>query len=103
VTDVTATHRGGSAAGEGGPCRLSADRLHAAAYAPAAHREYVSVRDRGRCPEAKVLEAMGPTLVVRRSWEPKLRRTLLDAVHIDQLNFGCADDPVELAAAAGAI
>ena len=41
------------------------------------------------CPEAKLLEAMGPTLVCTAVTEkPELRRALLDATHIDRLNLG---------------
>ena len=41
------------------------------------------------CPEAKMIDAIGPTLVCTAITEkPELRRALLDAVHIDRLNFG---------------
>ena len=41
------------------------------------------------CPEAKMLDAIGPTLVCTAiTNKPELRRRLLDAVHIDRLNFG---------------
>jgi len=41
------------------------------------------------CPEAKMLEAMGPTLVCTAITDrPAFRRQLLDAVHIDRLNLG---------------
>src|SRR5688572_43920 len=41
------------------------------------------------CPESKLVEAMGPTLVCTAITEkPELRRALLDATHIDRLNFG---------------
>jgi hypothetical protein len=41
------------------------------------------------CPEARMLEAIGPTLVCTAiTNKPELRRSLLDAVHIDRLNFG---------------
>ena len=57
---------------------------------PAAHREYmfpfVTVV---QCPEAKLIEAMGPTLVCTAiTNNAALRRRLLDAVHVDRLNFG---------------
>ena len=53
------------------------------------------------CPESKMLEAMGPTLVCTAITEkPELRRALLDATHIDRLNFGpCADHSSQLASA----
>lgn len=41
------------------------------------------------CPEAKMLESIGPTLVCSAITEnPKLQRALLDATHIDRLNIG---------------
>jgi hypothetical protein len=41
------------------------------------------------CPEAQMIEAMGPTLVCTAITDkPELRRRLLDAVHVDRLNFG---------------
>jgi acyl-CoA reductase-like NAD-dependent aldehyde dehydrogenase len=42
-----------------------------------------------QCPEAKMLESIGPTLVCTAiTGKPELRRALLDAVHIDRLNLG---------------
>ncbi len=41
------------------------------------------------CPESKMLEAIGPTLVCSAiTCNPAFRKTLLDAVHIDRLNLG---------------
>jgi hypothetical protein len=41
------------------------------------------------CPEATMLDAIGPTLVCSAiTAKPELRRRLLDAVHIDRLNLG---------------
>jgi len=41
------------------------------------------------CPEAKMLDAIGPTLVCSAiTCNPAFRRSLLDAVHIDRLNLG---------------
>jgi hypothetical protein len=41
------------------------------------------------CPEAKMLDAIGPTLVCSAiTCAPDFRRRLLDAVHIDRLNLG---------------
>jgi acyl-CoA reductase-like NAD-dependent aldehyde dehydrogenase len=41
------------------------------------------------CPEARMLEAIGPTLVCSAlTRNPDLRRRLVDAVHIDRLNLG---------------
>ena len=42
-----------------------------------------------QCPEAKMLDAIGPTLVCTAlTNNPALRRKLTDAVQIDRLNFG---------------
>jgi hypothetical protein len=42
-----------------------------------------------QCPEAKMLESIGPTLVCTAiTGKPELRRALLDAIHIDRLNLG---------------
>ena len=42
-----------------------------------------------QCPEAKMLEAIGPTLVCSAiTCNSSFRRSLLDAVHIDRLNLG---------------
>ena len=41
------------------------------------------------CPQAKMLEAIGPTLVCTRDHQQaELRRKLIDAMHIDRLNLG---------------
>jgi hypothetical protein len=41
------------------------------------------------CPEAKMIEAIGPTLVCTAiTCNDSFRRRLLDAVHVDRLNFG---------------
>jgi acyl-CoA reductase-like NAD-dependent aldehyde dehydrogenase len=41
------------------------------------------------CPETRMLDAIGPTLVCSAiTCNPALRRRLLDAVHIDRLNLG---------------
>jgi acyl-CoA reductase-like NAD-dependent aldehyde dehydrogenase len=42
-----------------------------------------------QCPQAKMLESIGPTLVCTAITEDrKLQRELLDAIHIDRLNLG---------------
>jgi len=42
-----------------------------------------------KCPQAKMLEAIGPTLVCSAiTCNPEFRRSLLDAVHVDRLNLG---------------
>jgi acyl-CoA reductase-like NAD-dependent aldehyde dehydrogenase len=92
VTDVTAKHRKGERLVKQGradyllPTVLHCDSPEAAA----AHKEYmfpfVSVV---QCPEAKMLEAIGPTLVCTALTNNEaFRRKLLDAVHVDRLNFG---------------
>jgi hypothetical protein len=41
------------------------------------------------CPESKMVESIGPTLVCTAiTGKPELQRQLLDAVHIDRLNIG---------------
>ncbi len=41
------------------------------------------------CPESQMIEAIGPTLVCTAiTCKPEFRRQLLDAVHVDRLNFG---------------
>ena len=92
VADVTAKLRGGARLVKAGRADyLLPTVLHAdSPDAPAAKREYmfpfVTVV---QCPEAKLIEAMGPTLVCTAiTGNQALRRKLLDAVHIDRLNFG---------------
>ncbi len=42
-----------------------------------------------KCPQDKMLESIGPTLVCSAITEnPKLQRQLIDATHIDRLNLG---------------
>jgi acyl-CoA reductase-like NAD-dependent aldehyde dehydrogenase len=93
VTEVTAKYRGGAPrlVKEGRAEYLLPTVLHCdSPDAPAAKKEYmfpfVTVV---RCPETKVLEAMGPTLVCTAlTNDPGLRRKLIDAVHVDRLNVG---------------
>ncbi|MBI3048030.1 MAG: aldehyde dehydrogenase family protein [Acidobacteria bacterium] len=92
VTDVTAKYRPGSRLVK----QRSADYLlptvlHAAsADAAVARQEYmfpfVTVVE---CPQAKMLEAIGPTLVCTAiTCNEEFRQQLVDAVHIDRLNLG---------------
>jgi len=92
VTDVTATYRTEPRLVKSGraayllPTVLHCDSPDVAA----ANREYmfpfVSVVE---CPEGKMVEAIGPTLVCTAiTCNPALRRALLDAVHVDRLNLG---------------
>jgi len=93
VTDVTATVRGGTSrvVKEGQAEYLLPTVIHCESpEIAAANREYmfpfVSVVD---CPESKMLESIGPTLVCSAiTCNPSFRRSLLDAVHIDRLNLG---------------
>jgi acyl-CoA reductase-like NAD-dependent aldehyde dehydrogenase len=92
VVDVTARHRdGGCHVREGRADYLLPTVLQCESPdSPAAHKEYmfpfVTVV---RCDEAKMVDAIGPTLVCTAlTGDSGLRRRLLDAVHIDRLNFG---------------
>lgn len=92
VTDVTATYRRGPRLiKQGRADYLLPTVLHCESPdAPAAHKEYmfpfVSVV---QCPEAKMLDAIGSTLVCTAlTGNEALRRKLLDAVHVDRLNIG---------------
>jgi acyl-CoA reductase-like NAD-dependent aldehyde dehydrogenase len=92
VTDVTAKYRDVERLI---PCGrydyLLPTVIHcASADAPVAKKEFmfpfVTVVE---CPEAQMLEAIGPTLVCTAiTCNDGLRRSLLDAVHIDRLNLG---------------
>ena len=93
VTDVTAVHRHGAPRliKDGRADYLLPTVLHCESPdAAAAKKEYmfpfVTVV---ACPEAKMLDAIGPTLVCTAlTNDPALRRKLIDAVHVDRLNVG---------------
>jgi acyl-CoA reductase-like NAD-dependent aldehyde dehydrogenase len=92
VTDVTAQYREGPRVVKDGRADyLLPTVVHSASpEAAIAKQEYmfpfVTVVE---CPEARMIEAMGPTLVCSAiTNQPGLRRRLLDAVHIDRLNLG---------------
>jgi acyl-CoA reductase-like NAD-dependent aldehyde dehydrogenase len=92
VTDVTAKYRSEPRLVKAGRADyLLPTVLHAAsADSPAAHKEYmfpfVTVV---QCPEEQLIGAIGPTLVCTAlTSNATLRRRLLDAVHVDRLNFG---------------
>ena len=92
VTDVTAVYRSGPrVVTRGRASYLLPTVVHAAAPdAAIAKKEFmfpfVTVVE---CPEAQMIDAIGPTLVCTAVTEnADLRRRLLDAVHIDRLNFG---------------
>jgi acyl-CoA reductase-like NAD-dependent aldehyde dehydrogenase len=92
VTDVTAQYRPGPrVVKEGRADYLLPTVVHCASPdAAIAKKEYmfpfVTVV---QCPEAQMIESMGSTLVCSAiTGNPELRRRLLDAVHVDRLNFG---------------
>jgi acyl-CoA reductase-like NAD-dependent aldehyde dehydrogenase len=93
VTEVTAKYRDGSPrlVKDGRADYLLPTVLHCdSPDAAAAKKEYmfpfVTVV---RCPQATLIEAMGPTLVCTAlTNDPALRRRLIDAVHVDRLNLG---------------
>jgi len=92
VTDVTARYREGSRlVKQGSADYLLPTVLHAGtAETAVAKQEYmfpcVTVVE---CPQARMLEAIGPTLVCTAiTCNEGFRRQLLDAVHVDRLNLG---------------
>jgi acyl-CoA reductase-like NAD-dependent aldehyde dehydrogenase len=92
VTDVTARYRDGGRYVQQGPAEYVLPTvLHCdAPESPSAHKEYmfpfVSVV---RCDEARMVEAIGSTLVCTAlTGQSALRRRLLDSVNVDRLNFG---------------
>jgi acyl-CoA reductase-like NAD-dependent aldehyde dehydrogenase len=92
VTDVTAKYRDGERLVRSGKSDyLLPTVVHASSPdAAVAKKEYmfpfVSVVE---CPESKMIESIGPTLVCSAiTCNDTLRRRLLDAVHIDRLNLG---------------
>jgi acyl-CoA reductase-like NAD-dependent aldehyde dehydrogenase len=93
VTDYTAKYRNGSSRifknGRAEyllPTVVHSDSPEAAIVSKEYMFPFVSVVE---CPESKLLEAIGPTLVCTAITDkPDLRRSLLDATNIDRLNFG---------------
>jgi acyl-CoA reductase-like NAD-dependent aldehyde dehydrogenase len=93
VTDVTAHYRDNEPriAKQGRADYLLPTVVHCDSPEPAiARKEYmfpfVTVVE---CPEAKMIETIGPTLVCSAiTCNTEFRRKLLDAVHIDRLNLG---------------
>jgi acyl-CoA reductase-like NAD-dependent aldehyde dehydrogenase len=92
VTDVTAKHRSQPRlVKQGRADYLLPTVVHCeSADAAIAKKEYmfpfVTVVE---CPEEKMLDAIGQTLVLSAvTCKPDFRRRLLDAVHIDRLNLG---------------
>ncbi len=92
VSDVTAVHRGGPRLVKDGraeyllPTVVHCDSPDAAIAKKEYMFPFVAVV---QCPEARMLEAIGPTLVATAiTCNPAFRRSLVDAVHIDRLNLG---------------
>jgi acyl-CoA reductase-like NAD-dependent aldehyde dehydrogenase len=92
VTDMTAARRDGPRVVKDGRAEyLLPTVVHCTSpEAAIAKKEYmfpfVTVVE---CPEAQMLDAIGPTLVCTAiTCKPELRRRLLDATHIDRLNLG---------------
>jgi acyl-CoA reductase-like NAD-dependent aldehyde dehydrogenase len=92
VTDVTASYRDGARVIKQGaadyllPTVVHADSPDAAVAQKEFMFPFATVV---QCPEAKMLEAIGPTLVCTAiTCNEPFRRRLLDAVHIDRLNLG---------------
>jgi acyl-CoA reductase-like NAD-dependent aldehyde dehydrogenase len=92
VTDVTAKYRDTPRLVKTGPADyLLPTVIHAASPDPAVARKefmfpFVTVV---ACPEANMLDSIGPTLVATAvTCNEGFRRRLLDAVHIDRLNLG---------------
>jgi acyl-CoA reductase-like NAD-dependent aldehyde dehydrogenase len=92
VADLTASHRPGPRVVKQGLADyLLPTVVHCQSpEAAIAKKEYmfpfVTVVE---CPEAKMIESIGPTLVCTAlTRKPDLERKLLDAVHIDRLNIG---------------
>jgi acyl-CoA reductase-like NAD-dependent aldehyde dehydrogenase len=92
VTDVTAQHRPGPrVVKQGRADYLLPTIVHCASpEAAIAKKEYMfPFATVVECPQARMLEAIGPTLVCTAiTSDPAFRRSLVDAVHIDRLNLG---------------
>ena len=92
VTDVTARHREGPRVIKQGradyllPTVVHCDSPDQAIAGKEYMFPFVTVVE---CPEARMLDAIGPTLVCSAiTCKPDFRRRLTDAVHIDRLNLG---------------
>jgi acyl-CoA reductase-like NAD-dependent aldehyde dehydrogenase len=92
VSDVTAKYREGPRVVKDGKADyLLPTVVHSASHdAAITKQEYMfPFTTVVECPEAQMLEAIGPTLVCTAiTNKPDLRRKLMDAVHIDRLNLG---------------
>jgi acyl-CoA reductase-like NAD-dependent aldehyde dehydrogenase len=92
VVDVTAALRDGSRLIKNGKSDyLLPTVVHASSPEPAVVKKefmfpFVTVVE---CPEAKMIDTIGPTLVCTAiTCNDSFKRRLLDAVHVDRLNFG---------------
>jgi acyl-CoA reductase-like NAD-dependent aldehyde dehydrogenase len=92
VVDVTASLReGGRLITNGKSDYLLPTVIHAVSPEPAVVKKeymfpFVTVVE---CPESKMIETIGPTLVCTAiTCNESFKRRLLDAVHVDRLNFG---------------
>jgi acyl-CoA reductase-like NAD-dependent aldehyde dehydrogenase len=92
VADLTALHRPGPRVVKQGladyllPTVVHCDSPEAAIAKKEYMFPFVTVVE---CPEAKMIESIGPTLVCTAlTRKPDFERKLLDAVHIDRLNIG---------------
>jgi acyl-CoA reductase-like NAD-dependent aldehyde dehydrogenase len=92
VTEITAKYRDGARLVKQGraeyllPTVIHCESPDAAAAKKEFMFPFVTVV---RCPEAKILDAIGPTLVCTAlTNNPALRQKLIDAVHVDRLNIG---------------
>ena len=92
VTDVTAKYRDGARVVKEGradyllPTVIHCDSPDAAVAKKEYMFPFVTVVE---CPESRMLEIVGPTLVCSAmTCNPEFRKRLLDAVHIDRLNLG---------------
>ena len=92
VTDVTAKYRDGSRVAKDGRAEyLLPTIVHcASADAAIAKKEYMfPFATVVECPQDRMIEAIGPTLVCSAiTSSSEFRRRLVDAVHIDRLNLG---------------
>jgi acyl-CoA reductase-like NAD-dependent aldehyde dehydrogenase len=92
VTDVTAKYRDISRiVKEGRSDYLLPTIVHCdSPEAAIAQKEYMfPFATVVKCPQAKMLGAIGPTLVCSAiTCNPEFRRSLIDAVHVDRLNVG---------------
>jgi acyl-CoA reductase-like NAD-dependent aldehyde dehydrogenase len=92
VTEVTSQHRdGGRVVRQGRADYLLPTIVHCSSpEAAIAKKEYMfPFATVVPCPEDKMVDAIGATLVCSAiTNDPELRRRLLDAVHIDRLNLG---------------